>query len=76
MTNHIEARRKLRQICEVEEFEQILKQCILTEDERTILRLHYLEGKNLAYIGDVLGWSESTVKAKHRKILKKLNNFL
>ena len=44
MTNHIEARRKLQQICEVEEFEQILKQCILTEDERTILRLHYLEG--------------------------------
>lgn len=76
MTNHIEACRKLQQICEVEEFEQILKQCILTEDERTILRLHYLEGKNLAYIGDVLGWSESTVKAKHRKILKKLNNFL
>lgn len=76
MTNHIEARRKLQQICEVKEFEQILKQCILTEDERTILRLHYLEGKNLAYIGDVLGWSESTVKAKHRKILKKLNNFL
>ena len=76
MTNHIEARRTLQQICEVEEFEQILKQCILTEDERTILRLHYLEGKNLAYIGDVLGWSESTVKAKHRKILKKLNNFL
>lgn len=47
MTNHIEARRKLQQICEVEEFEQILKQCILTEDERTILRLHYLEGKIL-----------------------------
>ena len=76
MTNHIEARRKLQQICGVEEFEQILKQCILTEDERTILRLHYLEVKNLAYIGDVLGWSESTVKSKHRKILKKLNNFL
>lgn len=76
MTNHIEARRKLQQICEVEEFEQILKQCILTEDERTILRLHYLEGKNLAYIGDALGWSESTVKSKHRKILKKLNHFL
>lgn len=76
MTSHIEARRKLQQICGVEEFEQILKQCILTEDEKTILRLHYLEGKNLALIGDVLGWSESAVKAKHRKILKKLNNFL
>lgn len=53
-----------------------MQECILTEDEKTILRLHYLEGKNLAYIGDVLGWSESTVKSKHRKILKKLNHFL
>lgn len=76
MTDHIEARRKLQQICVVQEFEQILQKCILTEDEKTILRLHYLDGKNLAYIGDVLGWSESTVKAKHRKILKKLNHFL
>lgn len=76
MTDHIEARRKLQQICGVQEFEQILQKCILTEDEKTILRLHYLDGKNLAYIGDVLGWSESTVKAKHRKILKKLNHFL
>lgn len=74
--NHIETRRKLQKICGVQEFEKILQQCILTEDEKIILRLHYLDGKSLAYIGDVLGFSECTIKMKHRKILKKLNNFL
>ena len=76
MTNHIDARRKLQQICGVQEFEQLLQQCILTEQEKTILRLHYLEGKNLAYIGDMLGLTESSVKHKHCRILKKLKHFL
>lgn len=76
MTDHIRARRKLQAICGVKEFEQLLEQCVLTDEEKKILRLHYLKGKNLAYIGDSLGYSEGTIKAKHRQCLKKLNNFL
>lgn len=74
--NHIEVRRKLRNICGVQEFNELLNQCILTEDEKIILRLHYLEGKNLSYIGDYLGFCEGTIKLKHKKCLEKLNNFL
>lgn len=74
--NHIETRQKLRAICGVQEFEQLLNKCILTEDEKTILRLHYINGKNLAYIGDMLGFSEGAIKRKHKKCLEKLNNFL
>lgn len=31
---------------------------------------------NLAIVGDTLGYSEASIKAKHRKILKKLNKLL
>lgn len=32
--------------------------------------------KKLHIIGDTLGYSEASIKAKHRKILKKLNKLL
>lgn len=76
MSNHIETRRKLHRICGVQEFEKLLEQCVLTDDEKEILRLHYLKGKNFGYIGDMLGYCEGTIKAKHRRCLEKLNNFL
>ncbi|MBP1549276.1 MAG: hypothetical protein J6A05_04660 [Oscillospiraceae bacterium] len=34
--------------------------------------MHYFQEKNLAYIGDMLGFSESTIKKKHKKILEKI----
>lgn len=76
MSEHIETRRKLKSIYDVKTFKDLLDTCILTEDERTIIELHYLKGKDLAYIADTLGFSESTVKRKHRNILSKLNKAL
>lgn len=72
----LETRRKLRAVTGVQDFQQILNSCVLTEDEKTLLKLHYLDGKNFALIGDLLGFSESAIKAKHTKCLDKLKNFL
>lgn len=76
MSNHIETRRKLRAICGVQQFNQLLDECILTDDEKEILKLHYLKGKDFRYIGDALGFAENTIKLKHKKILVKLHDFL
>ena len=35
-----------------------------------------LEKKDFRYIGDMLGYSEATIKAKHKKIIKVLGHFL
>jgi DNA-binding NarL/FixJ family response regulator len=35
-----------------------------------------MHGKTLGFIADTLGYTEGTVKAKHKKILKKLSAVL
>lgn len=76
MSEHIETRNKLKSIYDVNTFEDLLNSCVLTEEDKTILKLHYLKGKNLGYIADELGYSESTIKRKHHKILSKLNKMM
>lgn len=73
---HIDTRRKLRSIYEVSTFEQLIESCVLTDEDKSILRLHYLKGKDFRFIGDALGFSETTIKKRHRKILSKLNKML
>lgn len=76
MSEHIETRRKIQGIYSIQSFEDLLESCILTEDDKTLLRLHYLKGKDFRYIGDELGYAESTIKRRHKKILAKLNKML
>ena len=75
-SEHIQTRKKLQQIYVIESFEKLLESCMLTDDEKALLRLHYLKGKDFRYIGDELGFAESTIKKKHKKCLQKLNNLL
>lgn len=76
MTEHIETRTKLKEIVEIQTFSDLLDRCILSEEDRRIMELHYLKDKDLRYIADLLGYSEATIKKRHRKILKKLKQIL
>lgn len=76
MTEHIETRNKVKGIVKIQTFSELLDRCILSDEERELMNLHYLKGKNFSYIGDLLGYSESTIKKKHRKILKKLDKII
>lgn len=76
MSQHIETRRRLRDVSLVSDFESLLALCTLSEEDKTILRLHYLEDKDFRYIGDMLGYSERTIKARHKRALKKLSDAL
>ena len=76
MTEHIETRNRLKEIVEIQTFSDLLDRCILSEEDRQIMELHYLRGKDLRYIADLLGYSEGTIKKKHRRILKKLKQIL
>lgn len=76
MSEHIETRHKIQNLCSVKTFEELLNCCILTEEDKHLMRLHYLQGKDFRYIADELGFAESTIKRHHRKILSKLNKLL
>lgn len=73
MSEHIDTRRKIQDISSVKTFEELLENCVLTDEDKMLMRLHYLNGKDFRFIGDSLGFSESTIKRRHKKILQKLN---
>lgn len=72
MTDHIRTRKKLKAIPEVKTFEELLAKATLDETDKTLLRMYYLERKNLGYIADTLGYTKSAVKKRHARALDKL----
>lgn len=76
LSDHIETRKKLKDIPKVSTFMELLDSCTLTDEDKEIIKLHYVKGKNLGYIADLLGYSESAIKKKHKRILSKLNKIL
>nr|DAJ99860.1 MAG TPA: ECF sigma factor [Caudoviricetes sp.] len=76
MTEHVQTRAKVRQIPRVSTFNALLEECTISQEEKELMRLHYLENKDFCYIGDQLGYSEITMKRWHKKILRKLNKVL
>ena len=76
MSKHIETRNKLKGIADISSFTDLLNKSTISDDDKLLLRLHYLQGKDFRYIGDMLGYSESTIKQRHRRILKKISKIL
>lgn len=74
MSSHLDTRRKFKAIPNVSRFDDLLDQSTLTCEDKEILRLHYLMGKDFRYIGDTLGYAEVTIKKRYAKALSKLNN--
>lgn len=70
--NNAKTRKKLKQISSVRDFESLIEQTMLSEEEKQILWLHYKEQKTMAFIADELGMSEIAVKKKHSKMLMKI----
>ena len=75
-SDHIITRKKIRDIADIETFNGLLDACMLSDEDKQLLRMHYIKGQDFRYIGDMLGFAESTVKRKHRKALQKLNKML
>ena len=76
MSKHIETRKKIRDIAEVSSFNDLLDQTTLSDDDKKLLFLFYIKHKDFRYIGDTLGYSESTIKRRHKKALQKISKIL
>ena len=75
-SEHIKARNKIKDIASISTFNTLIDSCTLSEEDKELLRMHYLQGKDFRYIGDMLGFSESTIKKRHKKALQKLNKMI
>lgn len=76
MTEHIATRKKLQAIPLVCDFEAVLARCTLSDEDKEIMRRHYIQRQDFRLIGDALGYSERTIKDRHKKILQKIYNAL
>lgn len=76
MSYNVSMQRALKDIPTIAVFEDILKASTLNELDKEIFRLHYLEEKDFAFIADKLGYSESGIRKRHTKALKKLSKII
>lgn len=75
-TEHIITRNKIKEIASIKTFNELLDASTLSQDDKEMLRLHYIEEKDFRYIGDMLGYSEHTIKTRHKRALQKLSKIL
>lgn len=76
MTKHIELREKVKGINEKSTFNSILENSMLSEKEKTLMRMYYIEKNDFGYIADTLGYSKAGVLRMHKRILSKLESLL
>lgn len=65
-------RRQIGDIPTKAEYLALMDGIKLTALERKICDMRYLDGQNMGFIADFLGFAEVTIKKHHAKALKKL----
>lgn len=73
VSTHIETRRKLQAVPLVSSFEEILASVTLSDEDKEILRRHYIKGQDFRLIGDSMGYAERTIKSRHKAALRKIS---
>ncbi len=76
MSEHIDTRNKIKDIADISSFTVLLNKSTLSDEDKQLLQLHYVQHKDFRYIGDMLGYSEQTIKRRHKKALIKLSKLL
>lgn len=75
-SDYIKVKREIKAIPDLRSFNGLLDASTLSDEDKLIMRLIYLKDKDFAFVADELGYSEVTVKAKHRKAIMKLSKLL
>jgi DNA-directed RNA polymerase specialized sigma subunit len=72
MTDHIKTRKKLQSIPTKLEFNTLLDSIVLSDKERQMMQLYYVERKDFDYIADELGYTKSGILRMHKRVLKRI----
>lgn len=72
MTDHIKTRKKLQSIPTKLEFNALLDSIVLSDKEKQMMQLYYVERKDFDYIADELGYTKSGILRMHKRVLKRI----
>ena len=72
MTHHLQTKHKLQQIPSKMEFNSLLEECMLSDKEKLLMKMYYVERKDFDYIADELGYSKAGIIKMHQRILKRI----
>lgn len=72
MTEHIKTKKKIKQIGSKIEFQSLLDDAILSDKERQMMELYYVQRKDFDYIADTLGYSKAGIQKMHQRVLKRI----
>ena len=75
-TEYIKLKRKVKEIPDIRSFNGLLDASTISDLDKEILRMHYLQDRDFGYIADVLGYNEQTIKIKHKRALLKISKLL
>lgn len=75
MTKHIEAKHKVQKITKTT-FDEILDEAMLSPNEKSLMRMYYVEKKDFGYIADILGYSKAGILKMHKRILGRIESLL
>jgi DNA-directed RNA polymerase specialized sigma subunit len=72
MTHHIDIKHKVQQIPSKLEFNSLLENSMLSDKEKQLMQMYYVEHKDFGYIADELGYSKAGIIKMHKRILKRI----
>lgn len=76
MSKHIELKHKIKKINRKSDFNDILEESMLNENEKQFMKYYYVDGKSLDYIADILGYSPQGISKLHHRCLNKIESLL
>lgn len=76
MTNHIKTKHKIQSIGSKMKFNELMDELILSDTEKQLMQMFYVEKKDMNYIADTLGYSKQGIIKMHRRILKRIEDLL
>lgn len=76
MSKHMEIKERIKSINEKSAFTGLLDDSMLSEKEKTLMRMYYIDKNDFNFIADELGYSKAGILKMHKRILEKIESLL
>ena len=74
--SHKEIKNRVKSINKKSTFNSVLEDSMLSEVEKDMLRMHYIEQKSFDFIADELGYSKAGILKMHKRALKRIEKLV